>query len=82
MSEHYFVVRYDPASGWQWDTDTESARFDEGTIWVDGQWVRSGKIYGTAQHKLYDIDEQASEALGKCMQIMNENKLPNLEEGK
>lgn len=71
MSDHYFVVKYNDETGWEWDTETESAHFSEGTIYTDGKWVRSGDLFGGNQHKLYDIDEQASEQLGRAMQVMN-----------
>jgi hypothetical protein len=71
MSDHYFVVKYNDVTGWEWDVETESAHFPEGTLYIDGKWVRSGDLFGGDQHKLYDIDEQASEQLGRAMDIMN-----------
>jgi hypothetical protein len=48
-SEHYFIVKYDPSTGWSWDTDLEAGKFN-GTIWdVENEvWLHSGKLIESA----------------------------------
>lgn len=38
MKEHYFVVKWSRATGWEIDPDTEEARFPEGTVWNGQEW--------------------------------------------
>ena len=38
MKEHYFVVKWSKATGWEIDPDTEEARFPEGTVWDGKEW--------------------------------------------
>lgn len=34
MSKHHFLVMFDSETKtWEWDAETESARFPDGTIW-------------------------------------------------
>lgn len=34
MSKHHFIVAFDSETKtWEWDAETETARFPEGTIW-------------------------------------------------
>ena len=33
MIEHHFIIKYSKEGGWEWDTDTEEARYPDGTVW-------------------------------------------------
>ena len=36
MSKHHFLVMFDSETKtWEWDAETETARFPDGTIWDD-----------------------------------------------
>ena len=36
MSKHHFLVMFDSETKtWEWDAETESAKFPDGTIWDD-----------------------------------------------
>lgn len=70
MSEHYFVVKFSTENGWEWDTETETAHFPDGTIYSEKEgWRKSGDLYNTP---IYDNDETLSENLGQAMRIMNQ----------
>ena len=70
---HHFVVSFNEGTGkWQWDTDAEEARFDEGTIfnydtneWSSG-YLGDGE-YEPAEENLID---QLTHAMG-IMNIVN-----------
>ena len=38
MKEHYFIVKWSKATGWEIDPDTEEARFPDGTVWDGKEW--------------------------------------------
>ena len=38
MKEHYYIVKWSKAEGWEIDTDTEEARFPDGTVWNGQEW--------------------------------------------
>ena len=38
MKEHYFIVKWSRDNGWEIDTDTEEARFPDGTVWNGKEW--------------------------------------------
>ena len=70
MNEHYFVVKFSTENGWEWDTETESANFPDGTIYSKEEgWRKSGNLFGLP---VYDDDETLSENLGQAMKIMNQ----------
>jgi hypothetical protein len=69
--EHHFVVKFNAETReWSWDVDTENAVFDEGTIFLGGQWVRSGNIMESHPH-VYGLDEVCSKVLTHALGIMN-----------
>jgi hypothetical protein len=36
MSKHHFLVMFDSETkNWEWDAETETAKFPDGTIWDD-----------------------------------------------
>lgn len=38
IKEHYFIVKWSKQNGWSIDTDTEEARFPDGTVWNGTEW--------------------------------------------
>lgn len=84
MSEHHFVVKFDTDTRtWSWDTETESAVFNDGTIYLDGDWVHSGDVMEKYPN-VYDLDEVCSTVLSSALELMNQslsrhNVIPQLE---
>jgi hypothetical protein len=70
MIEHTFVIKYSNENGWEWDVDTESVRFDEGTIYYTDteDWVPAHLGEG----EYVDNDDEISEQLVSILQIAND----------
>jgi hypothetical protein len=58
MAEHHYIIKFDDETGtWSHDTDTEEAKFPDGTIWDeaenewkyayqgDGEFYRNADVY-------------------------------------
>lgn len=69
MIEHTFVIKYSNEGGWEWDTDTESAHFTDGTIYDTeaGEWQPAHLGEG----EYVDNDDDISEELVSILQIAN-----------
>jgi hypothetical protein len=69
MIEHTFVIKYSNENGWEWDVDTESVRFDEGTIYYTDteDWVPAHLGEG----EYVDNDDEISEQLVSILTIAN-----------
>jgi hypothetical protein len=69
MIEHTFVSKYSNEGGWEWDTDTESAHFTNGTIYDTeaGEWKPA---YLDGEYA--DNDDEVGEQLASILQIANE----------
>jgi len=79
MIEHYFIIKYSKAEGWEWDTDTEEALYPDGTVldteraeWQSG-YVGWNKEKGEAEY--LDDDDVIGEQLGAILKIANEAKV-------
>ncbi len=70
MIEHTFVIKYSNENGWEWDVDTESVRFDEGTIYYTDteDWVPAHLGEG----EYVDNDDEIGEQLASILQIAND----------
>ena len=70
MIEHTFVIKYSNENGWEWDIDTESVRFDEGTIYYTDteDWVPAHLGEG----EYVDNDDEIGEQLVSILQIAND----------
>ena len=70
MIEHTFVIKYSTENGWEWDVDTESVRFDEGTIYYTDteDWVPAHLGEG----EYVDNDDEIGEQLASILQIAND----------
>jgi hypothetical protein len=70
MIEHTFVIKYSNENGWEWDVDTESVRFDEGTIYYTDteDWVPAHLGEG----EYVDNDDEIGEQLVSILQIAND----------
>ena len=71
MIEHIFVIKYSNENGWEWDTDTESAHFDDGTIYdtEKEKWLPAHEGEGV----YVDNDDEVGEKMASMLQIMNES---------
>lgn len=68
MSVHHFVIKFDTEKKmWEWDTDTESIRF-QGCIYLSelDKWVNSAY-----SEEVYDSDNAISEELGRAIFYLN-----------
>lgn len=70
MKQHHFVIAYDTETKtWYWDTDTEEARFDDGTIYdtVKDKW--SSGYLGDGE---YEVEEcELADILQTNLRAMN-----------
>lgn len=66
MKEHYFVIKWSKQNGWELDTDTEMARFPDGTVWNGQEWeypYEGEGIYNDNNDLIAtDLEEMLSEA--------------------
>jgi hypothetical protein len=69
MIEHTFVIKYSNENGWEWDVDTESANFIDGTIYdTEAQeWQPAHKGEG----EYVDNDDEIGEQLVSILAIAN-----------
>lgn len=75
MIEHHYIIKYSKEGGWEWDTDTEEARYPNGTVFNDKtqEW-QSGYVgwneeKGEAEY--VDDDDLIGEQLGAILEIAN-----------
>lgn len=68
--EHHFVVSFNEETGkWQWNTDSEEAHFDEGTIYNSDTEEWSSGYLGDGE---YDpAEEGLVEQLKHALYVMN-----------
>lgn len=67
---HHFVVSFNEATGkWQWDTDAEEGRFDEGTIFNHDTNEWSNGYLGDGEYE--PAEENLIDQLTHAMGIMN-----------
>ena len=38
MKEHHYIIKWSKANGWEIDTESEGARFPDGTVWNGQEW--------------------------------------------
>lgn len=67
--EHHFIVKYSTENGWEWDTDSEEMRFQDGTIWNSDTQEWSIGYAGDGEY--VDNDDVIGENLGSAIQLMN-----------
>jgi hypothetical protein len=70
MKEHIFIIKYTNENGWEWDTDTESVCFDNGTIYDTETEKWTPAHLGEGEY--VDNDDEISEKLGSILQLANE----------
>jgi hypothetical protein len=71
MKEHLFIIKYTNENGWEWDTDTEAVRLDDGTIY-DTETQQWEPAYLDGEYA--DNDDEVGEKLGAMLQIANDAK--------
>ena len=69
MIEHHFIITYSKEGGWNWDTDSEAARYSDGTVWngKEGEW-QSGYL---GEGEYLDDDDLVGEQLGAILEVAN-----------
>lgn len=69
MKEHIFVIKYTNENGWEWDVDTETVHFDNGTIYdtETEEWVPAHAGEG----EYIDNDDEVSDTLGAMLRLAN-----------
>ena len=79
MSNHHFVVMFDSETKeWIWDTETETAKFPDGTIWdeVKKEWYRGYMGDGG-----YDpVDEKITQYFPQIIHTLDNLQVLNEEE--
>jgi hypothetical protein len=79
MIEHYFILKYSKAEGWEWDTDSEEIRYSDGTVWNEQTQEWSSGYAGWNEAKgeaeYVDDDDLIGEQLGAILKIANEAKV-------
>ena len=68
MKEHLFIIKYTNEKGWEWDTDTEAVRLDDGTIY-DTETQQWEPAYLDGEYA--DNDDEIGEQLGAILAIAN-----------
>lgn len=67
MSQHHFIVVYDTEKGWEWDTESEEARFGKSIYLPESdEWVSSSH-----NDEIMDRDNEASDQLCQALRVMN-----------
>ena len=75
MIEHHYIIKYSKEGGWEWDTDTEEARYPDGTVFNDeSQEWQSGYVgwneeKGEAEY--LDDEDLIGEQLTAILEIAN-----------
>ena len=68
MSEHFFIVKYTPENGWEWDTDEEEQRFGARVYLPEtNEWVASD-----SDPVIHERDTYASDALLQGLRLINQ----------
>ena len=70
MSKHHFLVMFDSETKtWEWDAETETAKFPDGTIWDDHKQEWYSGYLGDGG---YDpLDEQISEYFPQVIETLD-----------
>ena len=75
MIEHHFIIKYSKEEGWEWDTDTEEARYPNGTVFNDETKEWNSGYVGWNEEKgeaeYLDDDDLIGEQLGAMLEIAN-----------
>lgn len=70
MKQHHFVISFDEATGWwSWDTDSEEARFGDGTIYTEATNEWSSGYLGDGEYE--PNEEILVEQLKRALWTMN-----------
>ena len=75
MIEHHFIIKYSKEGGWEWDTDTEEARYPDGTVWNEEAQEWTNGYIGWNEEKgegeYLDDDDFIGEQLGAILEVAN-----------
>jgi hypothetical protein len=69
MIEHHFIITYSKERGWEWDTDSEASRYQEGTVWDTESKSWSVGYLGDGEY--LDDDDLVGEQLGAILEVVN-----------
>ena len=74
MKEHYYVIKWSKAEGWEIDTDTEEARFPDGTVWNGQEWELPYSYGYDGEGLFNDGNDLITERLGLILSQANEKE--------
>jgi len=67
MKEHYFIVKWSKAEGWEIDPATEEVRFPDGTVWSGQEW----ELPYLGEGRFNDNNDLVVEALANLLDTAN-----------
>ena len=70
MKEHYFIVKWSKAEGWEIDPATEEVRFPDGTVWSGQEW----ELPYLGEGRFNDNNDLVVEALANLLDTANTNE--------
>jgi hypothetical protein len=74
MKEHYYIIKWSKAGGWELDSDTEEDRFPNGTVWNGSEWEYPYEGDGVFN----DNNDLVSQDLGTILDQANEREETNV----
>lgn len=67
--EHHFIIKYSTENGWELDTDSEEAKYPDGTVWNSDTQEWSNGYEGEGEY--LDNDDVIGETLNAAINLMN-----------
>jgi hypothetical protein len=74
MKEHYFIVKWSKAEGWEIDPATEEVRFPDGTVWNGKEGVGEWELPYLGEGRFNDNNDLVVEALANLLDTANTNE--------
>ena len=71
MKEHYFIVKWSKAEGWEIDPATEEVRFPDGTVWNGKEGVGEWELPYLGEGRFNDNNDLVVEALANLLDTAN-----------
>ena len=82
MKEHYFIVKWSKAEGWEIDPATEEVRFPDGTVWNGKEGVGEWELPYLGEGRFNDNNDLVVEALANLLDTANTKEREGDNEGK
>ena len=77
MKEHYFIVKWSKAEGWEIDPATEEVRFPDGTVWNGKEGVGEWELPYLGEGRFNDNNDLVAEDLQVILDYANEREEVN-----